>query len=348
MRINVAIPETRVSAPILDAALESVTRLDESLIRDGAAPTFAEGVKAGVRWKPEPPGAEHFDHAAHVFERKWGDCDDLAPWHAATLRATGKDEGATAVVKRSGPNRWHAVVRRSDGTIEDPSKAAGMGQGGVVGGFGAALPLMAPPAVHSVGGVGAYLMRPQIAMRPVYGGFQARADLPWHWRTHTMRDNPTPADFAMTALHTAPLAATALTGAIDGVCVLGEEGGFATGDDLRRLAAISGLCHGIHRADLARVYGEQVVNSAEQIVGSFWKGLKKIASPVAKLARQAVKFVPGVGPVIDTGLNIAEQAQAAARKAGIRVPGDAPMPGGAAVERGKVAWPPRGIHATFF
>ena len=70
MRINVAIPETRVSAPILDAALESVTRLDESLIRDGAAPTFAEGVKACVRWKPEPPGAEHFDHAAHVFERK--------------------------------------------------------------------------------------------------------------------------------------------------------------------------------------------------------------------------------------------------------------------------------------
>src|SRR5262245_39874367 len=100
MRVNVAIPEAHVTRPVLDAALEATTRLNEQLLKEGVVPPFRKAVNA-VRWKPEPPGDEHFDHAAVVLGRGWGDCDDLAPWHAASLRATGEDPGAKAFVKKS-------------------------------------------------------------------------------------------------------------------------------------------------------------------------------------------------------------------------------------------------------
>ena len=79
-----------------------------------------------LRRKPSPracagsqsrPATKRFDHAATVHRRGWGDCDDLAPYHAASLRHTGEDPGATAVVYRSGPNRLarsHATERRHD------------------------------------------------------------------------------------------------------------------------------------------------------------------------------------------------------------------------------------------
>src|SRR5262245_53396081 len=121
MRVNVAIPEAHVTQPVLDAALEAVTRLNEQLIQSGH-PTFKQALPTGIKWKPEPPGSEHFDHAGIVAHRGWGDCDDLAPWHAASLRVTGEDKGANAIVVPSGPNRWHAVVRRSNGAIDDPSE----------------------------------------------------------------------------------------------------------------------------------------------------------------------------------------------------------------------------------
>src|SRR5258706_3119168 len=172
MRINVAVPEAHVTAPVLDAALESVTRLNEEMIQRGEVPTFPQGLSHGVKWKPEPPGQEHFDHAGVVMKRKWGDCDDLAPWHAATLRHSGEDPGAFAVAQRSGPKRWHAVVQRSDGSIDDPSKRAGMGMAGS-GIIGAALPLMYWPS--SVVGR-AYIVRPPIAIRPPRGASPALAD----------------------------------------------------------------------------------------------------------------------------------------------------------------------------
>jgi hypothetical protein len=315
MRINVAVPEAHVTKPVLDAALESVTRLNEAMISKGDVPDFEHGLRVGVKWKPEPPGQEHFDHAGKVIARKWGDCDDLAPWHAASLRTSGKDPEARAVARRSGPHRWHAVVQRSDGSIDDPSKAAGMGSHvGIIGGV---LPLM--PQMFNGGGVvgstvGAYIVKPAIAMRPVYGGFQARADLPWNWREH-LYDKETPSDYAMTALHTAPVAASALTGAIDGIVELGHAAGFADEHDMHRLSAIADLCAGCSVQDVADRYGKRTAQHAVNVVGSFWSSLKKIANPIAKLARGAVKFIPGVGPVVDTGLNVAESALKKAQQA---------------------------------
>lgn len=168
MRIRLAVPEQLHpddAEPALNAALEAVTRASEPMIASGAWPTFHEGLKRGVRWKPEPPGDEHFDLAPTVLKRGWGDCDDLAPWHAATLRADGRDPAARAVVLRSGPKRWHAVVQRSDGRIDDPSRAAGMGAVGGDEYGGPWWPTMA-------GG------RLALAAYPGYGGWHARADVP--------------------------------------------------------------------------------------------------------------------------------------------------------------------------
>lgn len=133
MRLRLGVPPqlgADEKQAVLDAALESVTRANEGLIRRGL-PTFSEaGPGKRFRWRPEPPGDEHFDLGSTVLRRGWGDCDDLAPWHAASLRATGEDRDARAVVVPSSsgvPGRWHAVVERSNGSIDDPSLAAGMG-----------------------------------------------------------------------------------------------------------------------------------------------------------------------------------------------------------------------------
>ena len=313
MRINVAIPEAHVDAPVLDAALESVTRLNESMLSEGQIPTFEEGRKAGVRWKPEPPGEEHFDHGKTVMRRKWGDCDDLAPWQAASLRHTGEDPEATAVVRKSGPKRWHAIVKRGDGSIDDPSKRAGMGQPQPI--VGASLPLMytAPSAV--VGG--AYIVRPAIAMRGFRGGVQARADMPWHWREH-LQDKPQPSDYAMATLHTAPLASTALVGAIEGALELAIAGGYAHPAHVSRLAAIADAVEGIPLEEIAACYGDEHAEAARQFVGAFGfvKKLAKGALKAMPMASKLIQFVPGIGPIASSALDITAKAAKMAQRGG--------------------------------
>lgn len=303
MRLNVAIPETHVKAPVLNSALEAVTRLDEALLKGGEVPTFDEGLAKGVRWKPEPPGAEHFDHATTVMRRRWGDCDDLAPWHAASLRVTGEDRDAVAEVYKSGPKRWHAIVRRGDGSIDDPSKRAGMGAPQTT--LGGALPLMytAPSAV--VGGV--YRVRPAIAMRPIPGGIQARADLPWFSRE--MQSDPlTPTDYAMVSLQGGKTPESALVGAIEGACKLGMAAGFAHPDHLDRLAAIAEALEGMPLKEISELYGDSHAEAAEQVIGSLWGGLKSIARTavapmMSPIASKLVSFVPGIGPIASTAMD---------------------------------------------
>lgn len=329
MRINVAIPEAQVQKPILDAALESVTRLNESLLSEGKVPTFEEARKKfDIRWKPEPPGDEHFDHAGTVIKRRWGDCDDLAPYQAASLRVTGEDPDATAIVYKSGPKRWHAVVQRGDGSIDDPSKRAGMGQPAQL--IGAALPLMytAPSAV--VGG--AYIVRPAIALRGFRGAAQARADMPWHWREH-LEDKPKPSDYAMATLHTAPLASTALVGAIEGALELAIAGGYAHPAHISRLAAIADAVEGIPLDEIAQCYGDEHAAAAEQAVvgmfGGLAKGLMKGAGKIIKapMASKLVRFVPGIGPVASTALDIAQsQSKGKAKPKGKGTPADPMVP----------------------
>lgn len=340
MRVNVAIPEAQVTKPVLDAALESVTRLNEQLL-EGGHPTFQAALKKqGIQWKPEPPGQEHFDHAGIVAHRGHGDCDDLAPWEAASLRHTGTDPGAKAVVVRSGPNMWHAIVEHSDGSHSDPSKAAGMGQR-KHGYHGAALPLMQPAAV--VGGH--FEPRPSLALRPFPRGYQARVDVPWY--SPGVSGEPTPTDYAMTALHSAPVASQALVGAVCGAIELADAAGYANPEHLQRLAAVADCCQGCPHDELVDRYGPQHALAAQQLVGSFFGDVFKaaaspfkaaanfvqhpslsnlthiatdpfrdaahaanpilrMASPLAKMASPFASMIPGFGPLASGALDMVQ------------------------------------------
>ena len=300
MRINVAIPEANVKAPVLNGALEAVTRLNEDLIRSGASPTSQQLIDKGARWQPEKPGDEHFDHGGIIDQRGHGDCDDWAPLHAATLRVTGEDPGAVAVVRKSGPKRWHATVIRSDGTEDDPSLAAGMpGPARSVGSRGATLPIMYPARhVNGVNGeVGSFIATPHLALRPVadrHGqleSWQARADLPWHWHP-----GDSPADLAMATLHMSPVSDQAVVGAVRGAFKLGCASGDCDPEHLKRMSAIEDICNGYDWEEVAEIYGPAHATAAGAIVGSFFgkafKKLKKFASPLLKAG---LSFVPGGG-----------------------------------------------------
>lgn len=177
MRIRVAIPDKHVDAHTLDALLEGVTRAGTRQILAGDAHDFRDVLESrAIQWQPENfADGEHFDLPALTQTRKWGDCDDLGPWYAASLRASGHDPGARAVARRSGPNRWHVEVLRSNGKREDPSRWAGM------------RPTVSGPAT----GVHALAARPLAlpgdgAIALTRGAsptvWWARCDLPWNGR----------------------------------------------------------------------------------------------------------------------------------------------------------------------
>jgi transglutaminase-like putative cysteine protease len=119
----------RASVPIrradLTRALELGTRAAVAQLRAFARagrplpPLYA----AGVRYMRSDP-REHWQTPVETLSRGGGDCEDLAMWRAAELRVSG--EPARVVWRRTGPRVLHAVVRRGDGRIEDPSRALGM------------------------------------------------------------------------------------------------------------------------------------------------------------------------------------------------------------------------------
>lgn len=286
MRIRLAVPDElddQDRKAALDAALESVTRTVTGLVRAGSVPPAAGEIKKGrIKWKPEPPGDEHFDLPGTVLQRGWGDCDDLAPYHAGSLRAGGIDPGARAIVKRSGPKRWHAIVQRSDGSIEDPSLHAGMhkvsGPGGVevVGAFAP----MQPPMTAD--GRLCLAICPTTDMRHPLVYF-ARCDVP---------DRLEPWDWSSMAAHPSPMQAV-----LKSIKTVRK----VAGDDLdpeddARLAAVHDLVMGADPDDvyeaLEELMGDHVdvvgcMEDAVHSVGFFGDILKAAVSPITS----AVKFV---------------------------------------------------------
>jgi len=84
--------------------------------------------QSGVRYQQEPPEGkpEKFAAIPEILSRSWGDCDDLAPWRVAELREAGEKAKIRITWRRNGGRRLHhVVVRRGDGRIEAPLKAAG-------------------------------------------------------------------------------------------------------------------------------------------------------------------------------------------------------------------------------
>lgn len=105
-----------------DAALSGLQALDEEILMEGLAPMSV--YDSGARYKTEP--RETWRHAIDVANEGWGDCEDLAAYRAAGLRVSGEDPEARIVTYKTGPKRYHAVVERAGGIIEDPSANLGM------------------------------------------------------------------------------------------------------------------------------------------------------------------------------------------------------------------------------
>ena len=113
----------------LKPILEALTTVNHIFLQSHNVPAL---YKSGVRYQNEPKEwpNEHFDSVPVVLKRGWGDCDDLAPWRCAELRALGERAKIRIQWKRLPAGRlFHIVVRRENGSIEDPSAILGMPKG---------------------------------------------------------------------------------------------------------------------------------------------------------------------------------------------------------------------------
>jgi hypothetical protein len=298
MRIRVAIPDEHVSPEVIDPVLEAVTRVNESMMRNGQTPTASELVRGGAVWRPENMGDEHFDHGATIASRGWGDCDDWAPLKAAEMRLTGEDPGAVARVVPSGPSTYHAMVQRSDGRMmsgdDDISVQAGMhpiAGTSVVGGDpmavyacdphdgriyqGSLLPTTGPLTIHC---------GPGLAIRGchVVGHgrlYEARVDMPIvgsplvavrsyaRHRGHRHRIHGH-LPYAIACTHMAGTPAAALKGALEGAILCGDAAEMNTSLDRYKLlalqAATAGMSAGETREALKNAIAHDMAAAAQQ------------------------------------------------------------------------------------
>jgi hypothetical protein len=129
-------PHTRTSRYLASAAADILNALVRCNVRwilaqRAAGKPIPLLYESGVRYQAEPwRGQEEFADIPTVYARKWGDCDDLAPWRVAELRAVYREPAKLRVswaVNAAAKQRlFHITVRRADGSIEDPSRVLGM------------------------------------------------------------------------------------------------------------------------------------------------------------------------------------------------------------------------------
>jgi hypothetical protein len=103
--------------------LSALQRVCEQQLSSAPFPPLYE---SGVRYLREPRGQENWQTCHETLKKQSGDCEDLAAWRAAELRVSGRDPGAVAIIKRVRPGLIHCLVRRGNGSLEDPSKVLGM------------------------------------------------------------------------------------------------------------------------------------------------------------------------------------------------------------------------------
>jgi len=124
----------RASSPagnkqILSILLEALTEINEGVYRNNR--TLPGLYQSGVVYRREPIGQEDWQDIIDLYQKGYGDCEDLCCARAAELRVRAGTQ-ARPLVK--GPKKmpngvllYHIVVQYPDGTIEDPSERLGMG-----------------------------------------------------------------------------------------------------------------------------------------------------------------------------------------------------------------------------
>lgn len=116
---------SRTLALAIKPILEALVMVDQIFLRTHRV---AHPYSGCLRYRPEPDdGVEEFASAPVVYKRGWGDCDDLAPLLCAWYRNRGEKAKIRVQWKRTSKGKlYHILVRREDGTIEDPSRILGM------------------------------------------------------------------------------------------------------------------------------------------------------------------------------------------------------------------------------
>lgn len=112
---------TAMAGPQLQALGHAYVELCKLDLRTHPGPPL---YASGVRYQREPRGREWWQLPSETRREKSGDCEDLAGYRVAELQLSG--EPAKLLLRRISGGLWHAMVKRGDGSIEDPSKRLGM------------------------------------------------------------------------------------------------------------------------------------------------------------------------------------------------------------------------------
>jgi len=108
---------------LLGLSLSGYECLREASLRGRPYPLLYQ---SGVKYTREPPGSEVWQIPRGSYASRQADCEDLAGgWRTPELWLLGETL-ARPVVKRVSSSLRHILVRRADGSIEDPSLILGM------------------------------------------------------------------------------------------------------------------------------------------------------------------------------------------------------------------------------
>ena len=159
MRVSINIPNhAELLCRVLDGLIEAGRLEIESGAVDPGPPEDLELVEDEDVMNPS--AGEHWQLPSETAQRG-GDCKDVSVWRAASLRASGEDEGATVQIWQTGSRDLHCVVQRSDGTTEDVWSALRDGTWRLGFGLSDLNPLNAiKSAASSIAG----------AVKPIFGG----------------------------------------------------------------------------------------------------------------------------------------------------------------------------------
>lgn len=118
--------EPKRMATIVRDILEPLVLISMKDIEAGKVPPL---YSSKVYFKPEKRGVETFVDALQTYQTGFGDCAHLSVWLCAEYRSKGEKASiAIQWILPKGFRLFHVVVRRENGTLEDPSAILGMGR----------------------------------------------------------------------------------------------------------------------------------------------------------------------------------------------------------------------------
>lgn len=129
IEIHLASPQlrkhARLYAETVRSLLQALVMVNRITLRSD--PSIPALYNSGCRYIREV-GEETFKDVSSILSSKGGDCAHLAAWRVAELLEGGENANLRIQWKvlRKGPRLFHVVVRRGDGSVEDPSKLLGM------------------------------------------------------------------------------------------------------------------------------------------------------------------------------------------------------------------------------